>query len=402
MRILIVNRHYGNGHVPTGRMVGDLATALLNGGHDIVVLTAQSSYSVTSGDVTAPDGVRLLHVLTFGEKHRLLSWILFLIQAWARIPFMHWDRCVLLTDPPFLAALSILLRPFPRKLSNVFWWTMDLYPEILVSSGRLRESSRLHAFLRRLNGEIIRRMGGYILLGNCQLQRMREYSTWQDRDYIIVPPWDRRSTVKVERANNRFMERYGLQQKKVALYAGNLGESHTFVPLVNAARELVKTKRDDWAIVFVIRGAKMQLLTDVAKDLPPVLILDYQPLDWTSDLLWSAHVHLITMNEQSKGLVVPSKLYSALGTEAPVLFIGPRDADTAQEIERYHAGETLGEASTGVQVVGALDRLYAMSVAGNAVRIDPDNTGPERIAEFVTRYSKRKNRATTEEHHEDL
>jgi hypothetical protein len=297
---------------------------------------------------------------------------------------MRWDRCVLLTDPPFLAALSILLRPFPRRLSNMFWWTMDLYPEILISSGRLRESSRLHAFLRRLNGEIIRRMGGCILLGECQLQRMRKYATWQNTDFIIIPPWDRRPIAKVERPNNRFLKKYGLKGKKVALYAGNLGEGHTFVPIVNAARELVKSQRGDWAIVFVIRGPKKRHLLKAAKGLSPVLILDYQPLDWTSDLLWSAHVHLITMNGPLQGLVVPSKLYGVLQTEAPVLFIGPRDADTAQEIQRYHAGETIGETCTGDEVVAALDRLYAVSIAGNAARIAPDNTGPERIAEFVT------------------
>ena len=385
MRILIVNRHYGNDHVPTGRMIGDLAAALLDKGHEVAVLTARSSYAVTSGVVSASNAAKVSYALTFGEKHRLLSWVLFLIQAWVRIPFMRWDRCVLLSDPPFLAALCILLRPFPRRLSNVFWWTMDLYPEILVSSGRLKDSSPLHAIIRRLNAKIIRRVAGCILLGNCQLQRMRTYRTWEDERCIVVPPWDRRPITKVERIDNRFLEKYGLKDKKVALYAGNLGEGHTFVPLVDAARELVKSQRNDWAIVFVVRGSKKQSLIEAAKDLSPVLILDYQPLDWTSNPLWSAHVHLITMNGQSKGLVVPSKLYGVLHTEAPVLFIGPTDADTAEEIRRYHAGETLEEPCGGAEVLATLDRLYTVSVAGNAARIVSDDAGPERIAEFVTR-----------------
>ena len=84
-------------------------------------------------------------------------------------------------------------------------------------------------------------------------------------------------------------------------------------------------------------------------------------------------------------LVVPGKLYGVLQAEAPVLFIGPRYADTAQEIQRYHAGETIGETCTGDEVVAALDRLYAISIAGNAARIAPHDTGPERIAEFVIR-----------------
>jgi len=228
-------------------------------------------------------------------------------------------------------------------------------------------------------------MGGFILLGECQLERFQTYPAWQDRDYLIVPPWDRRSIARVEREGNRFIEKYALAEKKIALYAGNLGEGHTFAPLVRAAEALRNAGRDDWALVFAIRGSKKALLVEAAKDLPAILITDYQPVEWTSDLLWSAHVHLITINAESKGLVVPSKLYGVLETDAPVLFVGPDDADTAREIRRYHAGESLNEERSGAEIVEALDRLHARCIAGDPDRLPADTTGPDQIAEFVAR-----------------
>ncbi len=383
MRILLVNRHFGNEHVPTARMLGDLASAFIDQGDEVVVLTAKSSYTDTAVGRDAANGAKVHYVSTFGEKYRLIAWILFLIQASLRVPLMRWDRCILLTDPPFLAALSILLSPIPKKHSRVFWWTMDLYPEILVSSGRISESGVVHTVLKRVNAMAMRRLEGSILLGDCQLARMREYSAWNGANYIIVPPWDRRPIEKVARPNNRFLKAFGLTEKKVALYAGNLGEGHTFVPLLNAAEELARSGRDDWAIVFVIRGSKKGMLQDAAKDVPSIMILDYQPPEWTSDLLSSAHVHLITMNEGSKGLVVPSKLYGVLQTDAPVLFLGPQDADTALEIERYRAGETLDGTPAGDEVVATLDRLYAQSIEGSLGKREPDDTGPDQIAVFV-------------------
>jgi hypothetical protein len=143
--------------------------------------------------------------------------------------------------------------------------------------------------------------------------------------------------------------------------------------------------RDDWSLVFVIRGSKKALLIDAAKDLPAIIITDYQPVELTSDLLWSAHVHLITINAESKGLVVPSKLYGVLQTEAPVLFVGPDDADTAREIRHYHAGESLEEDCGGTDIVAALDRLHERCVAGDPDRLPPDTTGPTQIVGFVTR-----------------
>ena len=93
MRILIVNRHYGNEHVPTGRMINDLAATLHEKGHEVTVLTARSSYAVTAGAVSISTGINVCYTFTLGEKYRLVSWVLFLVQAWARIPFMQWDRC---------------------------------------------------------------------------------------------------------------------------------------------------------------------------------------------------------------------------------------------------------------------------------------------------------------------
>jgi glycosyltransferase involved in cell wall biosynthesis len=214
---------------------------------------------------------------------------------------------------------------------------------------------------------------------------MRTYPTWKDRNCLIVPPWDLRPIQRVTPENNRFIEKYALKDKKIALYAGNLGEGHTFDPLVKAARTLAENRRDDWKLVFVIRGSKKQRLIDATKGLPSVVILDYQPVEWTSDLLSAATAHLITINDQSKGLVVPSKLYGVLQTEAPVLFIGPPDADTAREIERYRVGETLDGHCRGAEVVAALDRLYNQRDAIHAGRLPADTTGPAQIAAFITR-----------------
>ena len=385
MRFLIVNRHYGNDHVPTGRMLRDLTDALLGSGHDVVVLAARSSYVATVEAEAVSGGAEVRYVPTFGEKYRVVSWGLFLLQAWLRVPFMRWERCIILTDPPFLASIAMLLRPLGGRHRRMFWWTMDLYPEILVSSGRLGEGHPFHRFLRWVNGQIIRRMGGFILLGECQLERFQTYPAWRDRDCVIVPPWDRRSIERVERPGNRFIEKYGLANKKIALYAGNLGEGHTFAPLVRAAEALRAAGRDDWALVFAIRGSKKAGLTEATAALSSVLITDYQPVEWTSDLLWSAHVHVITINAESKGLVVPSKLYGVLETDAPVLFIGPDDADTAREIRRYHAGESLNEERSGAEIVAALDRLHARCITGDPDRLPPDTTGPEQIAAFVAR-----------------
>lgn len=383
MKILLVNRHFAQEHVPTGRMLADLARTLCENGHQVSVINAKSSYVETIKTALHPDLITVTDVPTFGEKYRLVSWLVFLIQAWGKILFTEFDKVVLLTDPPFLATVSIILNKFKRNHRKTFWWMMDLYPEILFGSGRVKENNIVYRFLLYVNELIIECMGGFILLGECQREHMIKYKRWRNGNYIIVPPWDFRKILPVKRNENRFVQKYKFENKKIALYAGNLGEGHIFMPLVDLANILKRENRNDWVIVFVVRGSRKQSLKDALKGVENVHVLDYQPEELTADLLFSAHVHLITMQKNARGLVVPSKLYGALGTGAPILFIGPTNADTAAEIARYGAGMSFAETESSEKILSALDNLYKKSNNGSFPEIFVDKTGPQTIADFI-------------------
>src|ERR1019366_9256120 len=102
MRILLVNRHYGGDQVPTGRMLRDLAEVLTGEGHEVDVVATKSSYAGVPDQDATLNVRRLIHPWGAGERARVVSWFAFLTQATLLTPLMEWDRCVLLTVPPFL------------------------------------------------------------------------------------------------------------------------------------------------------------------------------------------------------------------------------------------------------------------------------------------------------------
>ena len=86
------------------------------------------------------------------------------------------------------------------------------------------------------------------------------------------------------------------------------------------------------------------------------------------------------MAEGWDGVVVPSKLYGALQTDAPILLIGPERSDTAMEIRRYGRGMVLPNGCGGARVVAALDALAARPCASNA---PAPGSGAGMIADFI-------------------
>jgi hypothetical protein len=364
-------------------MLNDLALQLINQGHQVDVLTSLGTYAGGSAISGGTRAARVHSVWTGQLGSRLAEWLLFFVQVCVRVPLSSWDRCVILTDPPFLVVTAILARLLGRR--GIYWWTMDLYPEALVAQGMITRTGVLNRALSMLNEMALASLGGVICLGERQRQHLEGYARWpkNNKEFdLVVPPWDQRPMLPVEPARNRFLLKFGWHDKILVLYAGNLGEAHIYQEILEAAQVLSARGDGRWQFVFVVRGVNRKPLERKCTGLNNIAVLDYQPEDLTSDMLWAAHIHLVTMREGWQGIVVPSKLYGVVQTGAPTLFIGPPDADTATVVRALGLGETIVPGTSGEHVVEALERLAARE-RRCAVTVPAD--GPKRIVEFVCR-----------------
>lgn len=360
-----------------------VATQLSTRGHDVTILTGSGAYTRGKTHERAiSKNVRVVH-LAGTNGGRAWSWVSFWFQAMFWIPFSGWDRCILLTDPPFLIAAAPLAKAVgPQR--RIYWWTMDLYPEALHADGALDAKSPIYKLLQNINEFGLGSIDGVIALGERQLQRLRAHRVWKDRpDFVaLVPPWDDRTMPKADPTKNQIIKRFGWEGKKVVLYAGNLGRGHTYRPALEAARLLEEQGDCNWVFAFFCRGWHREELAREAETLSNLVVNDYVSLDETSDLLHAADVHLITMEDRWEGIVVPTKLSGVLQTSAPILFIGPPDADTAQEIQKSKGGKVLTNECSGYDVIETLNALVQLE---HRERVTSAVDGATKIAEFVTR-----------------
>ncbi len=379
----MVNRFYGGKQTPTGRMLEDVARCLIDAGHSVQVLTSQQqSYGGIEAEAGGFDQVQIKAVWTGSGSSRFVQWGVFWLRAILAIPFSRWDRCVVLTDPPFMLYAARFCRRLHRSSQKLFWWTMDLYPEAMIAKGMIRADGLAARILRGMNNEGLRRTTGVIALGPTQRRLLTKYGSFDGSTSgcVVVPPWDHRALPKVERKNNRFLAKFGWAEKKIALYAGNLGEAHSFQNLLDAATTLMARGDDEWLLVFVARGAERLALEAAAQGMANVRILDYQPPELTADLLNAATVHVVTMKRGWEGIIVPSKLYGIAATGIPTLFVGPRDADTAIEIEKLGLGACV-DSDAGPDEI--LSRLEELSMQPRNEQYIMPTDGPRRIADFV-------------------
>ena len=382
VRVLLVNRFFGGSQTPTGRMLHDVAERLVAGGHDVVVLASKRGYvkSEAGFSSSSPSRIDVRFIWQSSATPRLVNWGWFWIQAIVRVPLMRWDRCLLLTDPPFLAVAARLSKLLRRDSRKIFWWTMDLYPDALHAAGLIDSDSVVYRALQRCVESCLGSLDGAIALGPRQLDRLKAYRRWTSvGSHIVVAPWDDRPLPKPPAGLNRVAKKFGWENVKVALYAGNLGEGHPYAEFLDAAKWFQSRGRHDWVFVFVVRGSRVARLRVESAGLPNVRVMDYLPEADTACLLWSASVHLVSMKPGWEGIIVPSKLYGIFKTEAHVLFVGPEDADTSEELRRLRLGKVLPWGCDGETVAAAMDELERQPRSAPFASA----AGIARVAEYV-------------------
>ena len=364
-RLLFVNQYYWPDHASTAQHLADLAEHLAARGHEVHVLCSQGTYK--PGTPRPPrreahNGVQIHRVAatSFGRKstlHRMIDYLSFYFRAFMAALFLpRFDVVATLTTPPIIGLVGTFLRRL--KGSRHVYWSMDLHPDASIALGRMSTSNPVVAWLAWLSDAVYRQADKVVVLGPYMADRIASKGVRRDR-LATIPVWSRRDEIyPLPREGHELRASLGLADKFVAMYSGNLGLAHSFAEVIEAARRL--KDRDDLVFLFVGGGPRLAEVRAAkeAEGLDNIRLMDYFPREQLHASLSVADVHLITMRSEMTGVVVPGKLYGAMASGRPTLFVGPDHCESADTIRDADCGLTvrLGDADG---LVEALSHLIA-------------------------------------------
>lgn len=333
MRIIFVNRFYWPDEPATAQLLTDLAEALAARGRTIEVFASRPA-SRNSPSREARAGVRIRRIAgTRWGRHsligRAIDFATFLGgTCWQLVwTLRRGDVVVALTDPPLLGlALSAVCW---LKSARCLHWVQDVYPEIAVTLSGSSALRWLAAPLRGLRNLSWRSSTGCIALGRDMADLIARAGVEAGR-IAIIPNWAPAGVEPPPPATAAALRRrWGLEEKFVAVYSGNLGRVHDLVPVLSAAQCL----RDDPGIVFLFigGGAQRAPLEQFVREagLTNVRFESAQPRRELSATLATGDIHFVTLHPGCAALVFPSKLYGIAAVGRPVLFVGPAYCELA-------------------------------------------------------------------------
>ena len=130
-----------------------------------------------------------------------------------------------------------------------------------------------------------------------------------NENVILCPNWSNIKHIKSASRQNRFREIHGVASNEfLVMYAGAMGEKQGIELILYAAKKLNDIKNIKFFIIG--NGGNRTNLEKLASQLSlkNTTFLDIQPLDYLSDMLCSADVHLVVQKKEASDFVLPSKI----------------------------------------------------------------------------------------------
>jgi len=349
-RLIVLNRYFFPDHSATSQLLSDLMFYFASAGVEVHVIACRQLYDDPQRQLSASAterGVFIHRVSTtkFGRSGlpgRTIDYLSFYRSAYNLMQDLiePGDTVVAMTDPPLCSILG--MRAARKKGARLVNWLQDIYPEIAVELGvplfkgpiafgvcYWRDRSLKAAAVNVVVGQ---GMAERLVKRGLKLVHIKVIHNWTD-DTEIVP---------IPHKQNQLRKLWGLEDKFVVGYSGNLGRAHDFDTILAASERL----RDDPRIIFLFIGSghnldKLANLVNSRGLAASFRFIPYQERAFLKYSLGVPDLHWLSLKPELEGLIVPSKFYGIAAAGRPTIAITTVDGEIANLVRNHHCGRVI-------------------------------------------------------------
>ena len=346
-RLFFLNRYFHPDHSATSQLLSDLAFHLAASGRQVHVITSQQRYDDPGSRLPAKEVVNGINVFRVPTTHfgravllgRGFDYLSFYASAWRALRNLikPGDILVAMTDPPLISIVAMQVAK--HRGAHLVNWLQDVYPEVAVQLGISALRGPIGSGLSYLRDKTLRTAAANVVVGQRMRDRITSLGIGTDHVQVIHNWSDDEQIAPVSNADNPLRSEWGLDDKFVVGYSGNLGRAHEFDTVLAAGERL----RHDPRIVFVFIGGghRMDELAGIVKTRgldATFRFIPYQDRMLLKHSLCVPDIHWISLKPAVEGMIVPSKFYGIAAAGRPTIAITARDGEIARLVLEHRCG----------------------------------------------------------------
>ncbi|MDR2906994.1 MAG: glycosyltransferase family 4 protein [Bacteroidales bacterium] len=242
---------------------------------------------------------------------------------------------VLTPTPPI--TFSSLVYWFKKRYNAKYYLILrDIFPQNAKDLGLIK-NNLLFNFFRKKEKQLYKIADAIGCMSQGNIDFVIQHNPQVDKKKLhLLPNWE---TPKPYVApTGQMKEKYGLQNKFVAVFGGNIGLPQQ----LEFVLELAERKKDNKNIVFLIigDGTERKRVENLAKGkgLDNVVFKNAIPREDYNELVKECEIGLICLNEKFTIPNIPSKTLSYFNAKIPVLAAVDKSTDYGKILEDAQAG----------------------------------------------------------------
>jgi colanic acid biosynthesis glycosyl transferase WcaI len=323
----------------------DFAKFLVSKGHNVKVMTSFPFYPQWKKFGGYPSrvffkenisGIDVFRCWTYvpqspGSLKRIMHELIYSLLSFIKMMSIINGDLLICVSPPFF---SLVTTSIFCKLKRVplHIHIQDLQPAAAIELGMIK-NKRLIKILGTLERFSYNSAALISSIGKDMNENLRKKGI-DDNKLLLFSNWVNLSNENIVSSDPlSFRNKYGLANKFVVLYSGNIGEKQGVQTLLDTASIAHK---EDESITFLIAGdgVQKQSLQEKAKALKlrNIIFLEVQPKEDFCNMLASSDAALVMLRKEVKEIAIPSRLLNILAFGVPLIASVNMESETAKII----------------------------------------------------------------------
>ena len=352
-KILIHTLIFSPDGVSTAYLYNDIALRFQKEGYEVVVLSTTPHFNVVKEQLGKQPlkwkipgiykesnfhGIRVLHVPQKKFKSTVLRILGFVY--WHIISFIL-GLCIRKVDvivspsPPLSIGMVTLILSW-LKGCKVIYNVQEIYPDILK-----KKTGPIIAFLKKVERCIYNKSAAITTIDDVFYNTI--VSRFEDPSKLhIIPNFVDTNLYNPTNVEPLDESLFPQTDSLKLLYAGNIGHAQDWRPLVALVE---RTKELNMEYFVIGMGVQRQYLEEqkVEKGLDKLHILDYQPRHLMPSILAYSDVQFIFMAPEMEMMGFPSKVYTIMACERPLLICSGDKTPIVNFTKEHHCAKLITE-----------------------------------------------------------
>jgi len=343
-KILFMLQFFYPEYITSALLPFQTAKHLAKEGFDITVYCGYPKEYVSEEENSVPkketvSGIKINRIKYMQSKRsnmflRIINYFSLVVSFLLKIfSFRKYDQIVVYSNPPILPIVAIICNMLFK--TDIIFVSYDVYPEIALKTGNLTENSIITKFMDFINNQLYKRAKRVVALSTEMKEYILENRDIDEEKVVVIPNWatEEEQSTSVSKGESEQNSDFQIT------YLGNMGIPQDMKTLLQTIKLLNETDHNI-TFSFAGHGNKKEKIEDIKNKykLTNLKMYGFLKGDDLENLINNTDAFILSLKDELNGLAVPSKFYTYLYSEKPIIAVLNQNSDIARDIKKYNLG----------------------------------------------------------------